>query len=76
MATAGPGGSSSDVLDQIFAGLKSKSGETRVASALELQRYVRVTDLSEMYSGDADYMFYDLLIGCEYCVGDDVRRCG
>ena len=31
-----------DVLDQIFAGLKSKAGETRLASAVELQQYVRI----------------------------------
>ena len=37
MATA----SQADVLDQIFAGLKSKVHETRLASAVELQRYVR-----------------------------------
>ncbi len=54
MATAGPGGLSSDVLDQIFAGLKSKSGETRVSSALELQRYVRVVALFTKYSDDTD----------------------
>lgn len=33
--------SQADVLDQIFAGLRSKNHETRVASAVELQRYVR-----------------------------------
>ncbi len=72
MATAGPGSSSSDVLDQILAGLKSKSGETRVGSALELQRYVRAIDPFTKYSDDADYMFYGSLIGREYCVGDEV----
>lgn len=30
-----------DVLDLIFAGLRNKNHETRLASAVELQRYVR-----------------------------------
>lgn len=37
-----------DVLDQVFAGLRSKSGEIRLASALELQHYVCTLRLCEM----------------------------
>ena len=42
MATASPN-LQNDVLDQIFAGLRNKSHDVRVQSAVELHRYVRIS---------------------------------
>ena len=66
--------SQADVLDQIFAGLKSKVYEARLASAIELQRYVRTCPTAYMSAFTNYRMRYHT--GLEYHTRDYVGRCG
>lgn len=73
MATTVPG-SQADVLDQIFAGLKHKNHETRLASAVELQRYVRGLDVPQAMA-DVSALIFMSFVGFKCCPRDGVG-CG